>query len=135
GDDYVVKPFSVRELLARVEAVLRRAEERPSDVAAVPFPGGTADLTRREVRFGDGAPAIPLTENEAALLRYLSQRPGRPVSRDELLQRVWRVSASAGETRTVDMQIARLREKLRDAGASPRLLVTVRGKGYMWGQG
>jgi DNA-binding response OmpR family regulator len=69
ADDYVVKPFSVKELLARVEAVLRRTPERPGDIADIAFPGGRADFQRREVRFHDGQ-RIELSEREAELLRY-----------------------------------------------------------------
>ena len=130
ADDYVVKPFSIRELLARVDAVLRRSPERPSDVATVSIPGGTVDLALREVRFGDTR--VELSEKEAELLRYLAGNASRIVSREELLSRVWGVNPRAVETRTVDMHVARLRDKLRDDAAEPRLLVTVRGKGYRW---
>ena len=131
ADDYVVKPFSVRELLARVEAVLRRSPERPSDVAEVPVPGGVADLARCEVRFEDGGRA-DLSEREAALLRYLATNPGRAVSRDEILSRVWQLDPRGVHTRTIDMHVARLREKLRDDPAEPAVIRTVRGKGYMF---
>jgi DNA-binding response OmpR family regulator len=131
ADDYVVKPFSIRELLARVDAVLRRSPERPSDVTEVAIPGGVVDLERREVRFDDGERA-ELAEREAELLRYLVINPDRIVSRDELLSRVWGINPRSVETRTIDMHVARLREKLRDHASSPRLLVSLRGKGYRW---
>ena len=131
ADDYVVKPFSVKELLARVEAVLRRSPERPSDVREVFFPGGGADLARREVRFEDGE-RRELSERESELLRYLACNAGRAISREEILSRVWRMNPNGIETRTIDMHVARLREKLRDDPASPRVIVTVRGKGYMF---
>ena len=131
ADDYVVKPFSVAELLARIRAVLRRSPARPRDVATVEFAGGRADFERREICFDDGR-RDDLTELEADLLRYLAMHAGRAVDRRELLRCVWRIEAQA--TRTVDMQIARLRAKLRDDGAQPRVLVTVRGKGYMLAQ-
>lgn len=134
ADDYVVKPFSVAELLARVEAVIRRSPERPSDLAQWTFPAGVADLERREIRYGDGARA-ELSERESELLRYLVTNPGRAISRDEILQHVWRIDPSGISTRTIDMHVARLRDKLRDSGAEPTLLLTVRGKGYMLANG
>jgi DNA-binding response OmpR family regulator len=130
ADDYVVKPFSVRELLARVAAVLRRTAERPLDVPRLALPGGLADLERREVRLADGT-ATQLTDLEVQLLRYLAANRGRAISRDELLARVWRLDPAGLDTRTVDMAVMRLREKLGDDGAAPAVLLTVRGKGYM----
>lgn len=129
ADDYVVKPFSVKELMARVEAVLRRSPERPKEVFKLPLPGGEADLETSEVRFEDGT-LNRLTESETKLLRYLARSAGKTVTREEILTRVWGMSRGGVETRTVDMHIARLREKLRDETARPRLIETVRGKGY-----
>ena len=131
ADDYVVKPFSVRELLARVEAVLRRTPERPNHVTKIPVPNGLADLARCEVRFHNGQRS-ELSEREVELLRYLAGNAGRAISRDEILQRVWRLDPRRLETRTIDMHIAHLREKLQDDPEHPRVLLTVRGKGYMF---
>ena len=131
ADDYIVKPFSVKELLARVEAVLRRSPGRPSDVAELQIPGGKIDLARREVQFEDGRRA-ELSEREAELLGYLAGNSGRAVTREELLANVWRISPQGLSTRTIDMHVARLREKLRDDSAEPAVLLTVRGKGYMF---
>ncbi len=133
ADDYVVKPFSVKELMARVEAVLRRSPERPTDVHEAAIPGGTADFARREVRF-NGGERVELSEREVDLLRYLVTNPGRAISRDELLANVWRISPQGLSTRTIDMHVARLREKLRDDSAQPQVLLTVRGKGYMFAE-
>jgi two-component system, OmpR family, alkaline phosphatase synthesis response regulator PhoP len=136
ADDYVVKPFSVRELLARVDAVLRRAAPTPAppgDVAtAWPIAGGHVDLARREVCFHDGTRA-ELSEREQALLAYLRHHARRAVGRDELLRQVWGLDPRRVQTRTVDMHVARLRDKLRD-GTEPRVILTVRGKGYMLGE-
>jgi len=133
ADDYVVKPFSINELLARVEAVLRRSAERPLGVDSLSFPGGTADFRRLELRFDDGN-REELSEREAALLCYLAQNSGRAISRDELLARIWRLPSNSFRTRTIDMHVARLREKLRDSPEQPRVIITVRGKGYMLAQ-
>ena len=131
ADDYVVKPFSVKELLARIQAVLRRSPERPTDVKEIKLPGGLADLARCEVRFDDGK-RCELSEREMEILRYLACNPGRASSREEILSRVWRMNPRGIETRTIDMHVARLREKLRDDPAEPRVLLTVRGKGYLF---
>ena len=88
ADDYVVKPFNVKELLARVVAVLRRSPQRPSDVTHLDIPGGRIDLERREVRFKDGD-RDELSEREVELVRYLVVNRGRAIARDELLQNVW----------------------------------------------
>jgi DNA-binding response OmpR family regulator len=126
ADDYVVKPFSVRELLARVDAVLRRSTERPSAVQTHEVAGGQVDFSRREIRFEDGE-REELSKREAELLRYLVAQCGRAVTRDELLRQVWGLDPKNIETRTVDMHVAHLRQKLRSQNA----VVTVRGKGYM----
>lgn len=130
ADDYVVKPFSVNELLARVEAVLRRSAERPHAVAKLQIAGRKIDLERREVTLDGGIREL-MSERETELLAYLIANRGRAVSRDELLQRVWGLDPRGMQTRTVDMTVARLREVLRDDPASPRVIVTVRAKGYM----
>src|SRR5947208_14519162 len=131
ADDYVVKPFSVRELLARVEAVLRRSPERPNQVSKISVPGAVADLARCEVRYNDGG-RCELSEREVELLRYLASNAGRAISRDEILMRVWRLNPKRMETRTIDMHVANLREKLHDDPDLPKVLLTVRGKGYMF---
>jgi DNA-binding response OmpR family regulator len=132
ADDYVVKPFSLKELLARVHAVLRRSPERPGDVQVIAIPGGAVDMSRREIRF-DNDQREELSEREAELLRYLICNGGRAIERREILSNVWRINPEAiVETRTIDMCIARLREKIHDDPATPHLILTVRGKGYMW---
>ena len=130
SDDYVIKPFSVRELLARIEAVLRRSPERPTSIRRVAFAGGMADLERREVRFDDGGRS-ELSEREHQLLHYLASHSGRAISREEILARVWGLDPAGITTRTIDMHVTRLREKLRDDPERPRVILTVRGRGYM----
>jgi len=130
ADDYVVKPFGVAELLARVEAVLRRSPSRPTDVASVRIPRGEVDLARSEVRFDSGR-RVELSDRECELLRYLACNRSRAISRDEILSHVWRISPDGLSTRAIDMHVARLREKLDDNPAQPHVILTVRGKGYM----
>lgn len=130
ADDYVVKPFSPKELLARVEAVLRRSPGRPLGVKRASVAGRAIDLERREITHPDGTVA-GLTEKESGVLSYLLSNPGRAIAREELLSRVWGLDPRGVHTRTVDMTIARLREVLRDDSASPAVIVTVRQRGYM----
>lgn len=131
ADDYVVKPFSLKELIARVEAVLRRSAERPSDITEINVPGGRVNFDAATLTYDDGQ-TCDLSEKELDLLRYLAQHSGRTISRDEILQRVWRLHAKNVSTRTIDMHVARLREKLRDNSSDPKILITVRGKGYRY---
>ncbi len=133
ADDYVVKPFSARELLARVEAVLRRSPGRPLDVDLISLDGICISLSRRQATLPDASIAT-LTDREAAILRYLASNRSRAVDRLELLHNVWGLDPRGLQTRTVDMHIARLREKLGDDPANPRLICTVRAKGYMLGE-
>ena len=130
ADDYVVKPFSATELLARVEAVLRRSAERPSDLHELQLADRTVDLELGRVTLANGD-GHRLSDLETRLLRYLAVNRGRPVDRKELLQRVWGGNTREMETRAVDMHVRRLREKIEQDAANPTRIVTVRGKGYM----
>jgi DNA-binding response OmpR family regulator len=129
ADDYVVKPFSANELLARVDAVLRRSPERPRSIGTITISGRTIDFERREIRFTDGT-RDDLTEREAEILHYLAANPGRAIARDEILARVWGIEPRGLHTRTVDMHVARLRERLRDDPDDPKIILTVRARGY-----
>jgi DNA-binding response OmpR family regulator len=132
ADDYVVKPFSARELLARVEAVLRRSLGRPAEVPGARLGRAVIDLERREVCWSDRERA-ELSETEGAILGFLVAHRKRAVSREELLSRIWGIEPQGLETRTVDMHIARLRTKLRDPSGRkcPEAILTVRAHGYM----
>jgi two-component system alkaline phosphatase synthesis response regulator PhoP len=128
ADDYVTKPFSPRELAARVKAVLRRAARRPDDRAAPkPAMGLLLDADRRRV-WVDGE-EVELTYTEFELLRTLSGTPGRVFSREDLLLNVWGTDF-LGDSRTVDVHIRHLREKLHDDSTRARFIETVRGVGY-----
>lgn len=134
ADDYVVKPFSARELLARVAAVLRRCSGTQPQVRTARWQTLVVDFERREIRRGK-RDRTELSETEAALLAYLLSARQRAVSRAELLSRLWGVHAGDAETRTVDMHVARLRQKLavppNADGEEP--IQTVRAQGYMAG--
>ena len=130
ADDYVIKPFSMKELLARVGAVLRRSCNRPTDVSTIKFANGSVDMERREVVRDDGQRS-ELSERECLLLAYLARNSERAIDRRELLENVWGLNPRGITTRTIDMHIARLREKLGDDASKPLVLLTVRGKGYM----
>jgi DNA-binding response OmpR family regulator len=133
ADDYVVKPFSARELLARVEAVLRRSAGSPPVLHGLAGTDARVDFPRREVVFADGN-RVGLTEMETGVLNHLAANVGRAVSREELLTHVWGISAEALETRAIDMHITRLRAKLAgQSGNGSEWVVTVRGQGYMLG--
>lgn len=131
ADDYVVKPYSLRELMSRVRAHLRRAY---GDLSAqdgaqlLTFGNVEVDLERLRVR-RDGE-LVELTPTELRLLRYLVAHPHRPFSRERLIEAVWGYDSSVGNERTVDVHMLHLRQKLEDDPSNPRWLVTVRGIGY-----
>ena len=129
ADDYITKPFSVRELLARIRAVLRRAQVQSALPAELRFGNVAVDFRRYEAQ-KDGRP-IELTRKEFGLLRLLAARSGEPVTRDDLLNEVWGYDATP-TTRTVDNHVASLRAKLEDNPSDPRHLFTVHGVGYKW---
>ena len=131
ADDYVTKPFSVAELLARIEALLRRSGSAMRDEDAPPFAFGPWHVDRQTRTARRGEESVELTALEAALAALFAREPGRILSRRRLLHEVWDVANPERiETRTVDMHVAKLRKKIEDKAAQPRYLVTVHGQGY-----
>ncbi len=129
ADDYVTKPFSVAEMVARVEALLRRAGARAPEPDAPPFDFGPWRIDPHTRRAERGSEAVELTQLEASLAALFARERGRLLSRRRLLKEVWEVASPERiETRTVDMHVAKLRRKLGEA-----LIRTVRGEGYRFG--
>ena len=129
ADDYIVKPFSIRELIARIEAVLRRSPERPRQIREITIPGAVLDSANRLLTFEDGKTAT-LTAREFELLSYMATHPNRVITRDELLRRVWDMDPRLTDTRSVEMTVMRLRDKL--GGKAAASLETLRSQGYRW---
>ena len=130
ADDYVTKPFGVRELLARIHALLRRTTAMASaGEPAKPFRIGDATIDPRTFQLKRGRTSEELTARELKLLQLFHAHPGEVLSRDRLLNEVWGVNYY-GTTRTLDQVMVQLRRKLGDAAGEPRHLVTVHGVGY-----
>ncbi len=127
ADDYVTKPFSIRELLARVRAILRRTEGGKKRLSRYRF--SDIELDFEVYRAKKGGEPLDLSPREFELLRYLIERKGDTVSRDQLLEDVWGYE-SYPSTRTVDTHIAKLRAKIGDSGSEPRFIMTIHGTGY-----
>jgi two-component system alkaline phosphatase synthesis response regulator PhoP len=127
ADDYVTKPFSIRELLARVRAILRRTEGTRKRLARYRFADLELDFEGYKAR--RGGELLELSPREFELLRYLIERKGETVTRDQLLEDVWGYE-SYPSTRTVDTHIAKLRAKIGDSGSEPRYILTIHGVGY-----
>ena len=138
ADDYITKPFSMRELLARVKTNIRRSDL----MAAHPTPPAEESAERMErgrilvdpallMAFKDGK-ALDLTPKEFELLKFLAAQPGQVFSRETLMERVWNYGGFVGDVRAVDVAVRRLREKLEDDPANPEFIVTRRGLGYLF---
>ena len=132
ADDYVTKPFHVPELLARIEALLRRTQSNPSAIL-VDYRFGDVFVDFYRGRATKAGRPVELTTKELVLLRYLIARRGSVVTRDELLAEVWGYQST--NTRTVDVHVATLRQKLEDRPHEPRFVLTVRGGGYQFNCG
>jgi DNA-binding response OmpR family regulator len=132
ADDYMTKPFSMRELLARVRAMLRRSrmQQQPAAAdAAQPVRSGDLEADPLQRRVALRGTSLQLKPKEFDLLVYLMQQKGRVLTRDQLLEKVWGYTFG-GDTRTVDVHIRWLREKIEEDPGNPRRLETVRGVGY-----
>ena len=137
ADDYITKPFSMRELLARVKSNIRRTDML---TRAAPSAGGSRlDLGRIQVDtdtmivYKDGEP-LDLTQREYELVKTLASGRGQAMSRESLMKQVWNFDGFVGDVRAVDVAIRRLREKLEDDPADPKFIVTRRGLGYAFGR-
>jgi len=129
ADDYVAKPFSIQQLVLRIEAVLRRSQMGVEQARTISLDG--IDIDTENLKGRNGSDEIDFTKREVELLSYLAQHPDRPVPREELLLKVWGYARNLDiETRTVDIHIAKLRRKIETDPKTPKNLVTVRGAGY-----
>jgi len=129
ADDYITKPFSIGELLARLRALLRRGRVLKTRLDELRFDDVVIDFRRYEAK--RGSRALEMTRKEFGLLRLLASRAGEVVTRDDLLNEVWGYESSP-TTRTIDTHVASLRAKLEDDPSEPRRLQTIHGVGYKW---
>ncbi|MBC2593937.1 response regulator transcription factor [Ruficoccus amylovorans] len=135
ADDYITKPFGVRELLARIAAVLRRSgPQEEAEPESEPFDFGTARIDPKRMEAVVGGEAVALTPREMKLVQYFHRHPGEALSRDALLNAAWGIDY-LGTTRTLDQHMAQLRKKLESDPARPGTLLTVHGHGYRYEPG
>lgn len=132
ADDYMTKPFSLRELTARVKAVLRRAEEKPSHSGVIRF--GDVHLDFKKFEATKNGQPLDLTPLEFQMLELLVERKGEVLKRDDFLDGVWGEDNVAVSFRTVDSHIANIRKKVEDDPSKPRHILSVRGIGYKFGE-
>ena len=138
ADDYITKPFAMRELMARVKANIRRMDMAPVQSAPpTEEKGKRLDLGRVAIDldgatvFKDGKP-LDLTQREYELICFLASQPGKVFSREALMEHVWNYDGYVGDVRAVDVAVRRLREKLEDDPAAPKFILTKRGMGYLF---
>lgn len=136
ADDYITKPFQIRELMARIKANLRKTESKPSskelaeekEEEIIEIGDLSLDLKKLEVKMK--GKVINLTKKEFDVLKYLASQPGQVVSREQLLHEIWEYEDYVGAIRTIDVTINRIREKIEKDKADPKILITKRGVGY-----
>jgi len=130
ADDYITKPFSLEELLARINAVLRRTE--PSRGVGQTFKFADLDTDVASLKVKRNRQEIEITKREAQIIQFFAANPNRVISRQELYEKVWQDQFSDLGTRTVDMHIAKLRSKIEKNSEEPEIIKTVRGAGYKY---
>jgi len=128
ADDYVTKPFSLREIMARVKAVLRRTEERVKDLATCSF--GQVELDFKKYEAKKKGKKLELTPLEFQMLKLFIQRKGEVISRDDFLDKIWGEDNTYVSFRTVDSHIANIRKKIEDDPSNPKHIISIRGVGY-----
>ena len=130
ADDYITKPFSMRELMARVKANIRRTAMGQPAAGAAMSAGGGLTINTESYQVSKNNKPIDLTQREYELLTFLASHPGKVYSRTDLMEQVWNYGYVGDDVRTVDVTVRRLREKIEDDPASPALILTRRGVGY-----
>ena len=130
ADDYITKPFSLEELLARINAVLRRTD--PARAVGQKFQFADLDVDIAGLKIKRSEEEIEISKREAAIIQFFAANPNRVISREELYKAIWEETMSELGTRTVDMHIAKLRSKIERNAAEPQIIKTVRGAGYKY---
>ena len=130
ADDYITKPFSLEELLARINAVLRRTD--PARAVGQNFKFGDLDVDIAALKIKRKGKEVEITRREAQIIQYFAANPNRVISREELYKEVWNDTMTDLGTRTTDMHIAKLRSKIEKNSADPQIIKTVRGAGYKY---
>lgn len=130
ADDYITKPFSLEELLARINAILRRTVVGRS--VGKNFKFGDLEIDAADLKAKRDKKTIEISRREAQIIQYFAANPDRIISREELYEKVWQDQYSELGTRTVDMHIAKLRDKIEKDGVEPQIIKTVRGAGYKY---
>ena len=135
ADDYITKPFSVRELMARVKANIRRNDMQAGHAPTVKVGQERITVDTKSMTIAKDGATLELTQREYELVRVLYANKGQVLSREALMEQVWNYEGYVGDVRAVDVAVRRLREKIEDDPAEPRFIITRRGLGYTFGEG